>query len=89
MPTPKKTHGGPRAHAGRPPRYDAPRVKISARRDLHGMLSKACAKAGCEMTAAVDFILGRVLNDRQLAAALKLLADGHATDAKNVMPVAH
>lgn len=78
-------HGGARKGAGRPAEYDAPRVKTSLRRDMHGMLSKACRKTGCLQTHALDLIVGRVIQDPALENALRALAAGHENDAKKML----
>lgn len=78
-------HGGVRSGAGRPREYDAARVKLSLRRDLHGMLTKVCKKSGCSLTRALDFIVGRVVQDHSLEGALQLLSSGHENDAKNML----
>lgn len=79
-----KKHGGTRAGSGRPREYDAARVKTSLRRDLHGMLTKVSKRSGCPLTHALDFIVGRIVQDPTLESALHLLASGHSGGAKDV-----
>ncbi len=81
----KSAHGGERTGAGRPQEYDAPRVKTSLRRDLHGMFAKTCTKTKCSLTRALDFVIGRIVQDPSLENALRALAAGNANSAKDIL----